>query len=60
MACRILGGKPLSKPMLGYCHWTLSTNFSGILIKVQKNIDENAYEMIVCEMAGILPKGGTS
>ena len=36
MACRLFGVKPLSKPMLGYCHFgPLWTNFSEVLIKIQ-------------------------
>ena len=33
MACRLLGAKPLPKPMLTYCH--LWTNFNEIRIKIQ-------------------------
>ena len=33
MTCRLFGAKPLSKPMLAYCH--LGTNFSENLIKIQ-------------------------
>ena len=35
MACRLVGAKPLSEPMLEYCYLdSLSTNFSQILIKI--------------------------
>ena len=56
MACRLVGAKPLSEPMLGY-YWTLRK-------KLQWNIDrnpnsfiqENAFENVVCEIAAIFPR----
>ena len=57
MACRLFGTKPLSKPMLEYCHldprnklhWNPKKN-SNIFIQ------ENAFESIVCEMTAILSR----
>ena len=34
MACRLVGAKPLSEPMLEYCIRTLGTNFSEILSEI--------------------------
>ena len=36
MACRLVGAKPLSEPMLEYCYFerTLGTNFSEILSEI--------------------------
>ena len=57
MACRLVGAKPLSKPMRGYCFWTirnkLQWNFnrnSYILIQ------ENAFENVVCDMVAIMSR----
>ena len=57
MACLLTGAKPLSEPMLEYCHWTLRN-------KVQWNINrnscifiqENASEIVVWKMAAILSR----
>ena len=57
MACRLVGTKPLSEPMLEYFHLTLRNilqwNFnrnSDIFIQ------ENAFESVICEMAAILSR----
>ena len=55
MACRLAGDKPLSESMLEHCCWIfrnkLRCNFnwnSNIFIQ------ENAFEIVVCEMTAIL------
>ena len=35
---------------------SIETNFSEILMEIQLFIRENAFENIICEMAGILPR----
>ena len=34
MACRLVGAKPLSEPMLGYFNWTLTNKFSKIVMEI--------------------------
>ena len=55
MACRLVGAKPLSKPMRGfYCQldpWELQWNFNRNLYIF---IQENAFENVVWKMAAIL------
>ena len=47
MACRLVGAKPLSKPMSG-------TNFSENLIKINTfSFNKNAFENVVWKMAAI-------
>ena len=57
MACRLLGVKPLSKPMLRYCQLDpqvlTSVKFES---KYKIFIHENAFENIVSEMAAILSR----
>ena len=56
MACRLVGAKPLSEPMLEYCKYSNLTN------KLQSNlkrnsyifIQENSFENVVWKMAAIL------
>ena len=54
-----MGDKPLSKPMLRYCNWTLRNRPQW---KLDQNaelfIHENASENIVCEMLSIFSRGG--
>ena len=60
MACRLFCAKPLSEPMLEYCHLngtirnTLQWNFNH---NTKLVIHKNASENIVCEMAAILSRG---
>ena len=58
MICRLFGDKPLSKPVLGYCH--LGTK-KQILVKFNPNTKlfnhENASENNVCEVAALFPGG---
>ena len=57
MACHLLGSKPLSKPMPGYCQLCTQEQTSvKFLSKIKSNIfiQENAFEKVVCEMAVIL------
>ena len=57
MAWRLFGAKPLSKPMLGYCHWTLSDKLQWNYFNqdILSFIQENSSENIVCEMVALLP-----
>ena len=58
MAYRLFCDNPLSKPMLSYCHWTLTNKRQWSLNHNTKRfIHENAHENIVCEMAAILSRG---
>ena len=58
MACRLFGAKPLSKPMLDCCHWTLRNKLQWNFNQNAKLfIRENACENIVLEMAAILSRG---
>ena len=57
MACRLFGAKPLSEPMLDY--WQLDP-WEEISLKFEskyKTIHENAFEIIVCDMAAIFSRG---
>ena len=55
MACRLVGAKPLSEPMLDVVNWTLknklqwNSNLNSYIF-----IQENASENVVCEIAPIL------
>ena len=55
MACRLVGAKSLSEPMLDYCQLDPCEHIS---VKIKKNatifIEENVRENVVCEMASIL------
>ena len=55
MACRLVGAKPLSEPMMEY--WTLRNKLQWNL-KQNSHIfsQENAFENIVCKMAAILSR----
>ena len=58
MACRLLGAKPLFKPVLGYC-------LGNPRIKLQGNFNQNTklvihknqFQNVVCEMTSILSRG---
>ena len=52
MACRLLGTKPLPEPMLAYCQLA-----SWEQISVKIFIQENAFEIVVCQVAAILSRG---
>ena len=55
MACCLFGTKPLSKPMQGYCNWTLMNKLQWNSYQNTKLfIHENASENIVSEMGAIL------
>ena len=59
MACRLFAAKPLSKPMLVYCHLDLREQTSvKFLFKNIFFIYENAFEYIVCEMTANLCRRG--
>ena len=50
MVCRLIDAKPLPDPVVTYCQLN---KVQWNLIKIQKKIiHENAYEYVVCEMAG--------
>ena len=57
MACRLLGAKLLSEPMVDYVNWILANIFQW---KCNQNttivIDEHARENVVCEMVSILSR----
>ena len=58
MACRLFGTKPVFKPMLGYCPWTLRNKLQYDLNQNSTLfIHENTSEYIVCEMVAICPGG---
>ena len=55
MACRLVGAKPLSEPMLEYANTSLKNKFQWNLKRNSYTfIQENAFENVVCEMATIL------
>ena len=59
IACRLFGAKPLSKPMLIYCQWTLRNKIQW---NSKQNIklfihEQNASKNIVCEISAIFPRG---
>ena len=57
MACRLVGAKPLSEPMLDIVDWTLRNKLQW---KIDRNsnifIHEKAFESVVWEMASILSR----
>ena len=55
-ACRLLGDKPLSEPILEYSHISIKfqLNHQGNLYIF---IQQNAFENVVCEMGAILSRG---
>ena len=58
MACHLVGGKPLSEPMLPYCQLDPKEHISVIFF-IQNSeifIQENPFENVVCEMVAILPR----
>ena len=55
MARRLIGTKPLTKPMLGYC--PLRTNFSEIFFQIKQFSFTKMNIKIVCEMTAILFSG---
>ena len=56
MPCRLFGVKPLPEPMLTV-NWTLVNNFRWNSSRNTKLfIHENAFEIVVCEMAAILSR----
>ena len=57
MACRLVGAKPLSEPMLEYFNWTLRNKFEWNLNRNSHIfIQENAFENVVSNMVTILPR----
>ena len=55
MACRLIGAKPLSEPVLPYCQLDPKERFSvKFYLKFKSLIQENAPINIPCEMAVIL------
>ena len=50
MACRLVGAKLLSEPMLRYCSLDPQDRNSYIFVK------ENTFESVVCKMSAILPQ----
>ena len=58
MACHLFGTKPLSKPMLGYCHLNLRNKLQWNFNQNTKLlINEIAFENIVCKMTTIFSRG---
>ena len=58
MACRLVGAKPLSIPVLGYCQLDPRNNLRWIFYQnTNLFIQENASENIVCKKAAILSRG---
>ena len=58
MACHLFGTKPLSKPMLGYCHPKLRNKLQWNFNQNTKLlINEIAFENIVCKMTTIFSRG---
>ena len=57
MACRLVGAKPLSEPMLEY-YWLDRRNTLQLDFNQNSNIfiQENAFESVVCKMAAILSR----
>ena len=57
MVCCLIGAKPLSEPMLGYCQLDAKEQTA---VKFKKNaklfIHKNASQNIICEMAAILSR----
>ena len=54
-SCRLVSAKPLSEPMMKYCHWTLRNKFQwNFSRKANIFIQENEFENFVCKMASIL------
>ena len=52
MACRLVGAKPLSEPMLEYCWLTIRNKLQWNLYRNSHIfIQEIAFENVVCEMA---------
>ena len=55
MACRLEGAKPLSKPMLEYCYWTLRNKLKG---NYNHNsnifIQDKSLENLACETTSVL------
>ena len=57
-ACRLFGGKPFSKPMLGYCRLNLKEESSVTFNQSTKLFThDNTSENNVCEMLAILSNG---
>ena len=58
MVCRLFGAKPLSQPMLLYCHLDPKKHISGKFYSINSKglIQENALENVVCKMAAILSR----
>ena len=58
MACRLLGAKPLLKPMLAYCQLD---PWEYISVKCERNsiifIQVNAFEIVVCQYGGHFDQG---
>ena len=56
MACRLVGAKPLSEPMLGF-YWTLRNKLLWNFYRYSSIfIQGNAFENVVCEMVSILSR----
>ena len=57
MACRLVGAKPLSEPMLEYSNWTLKNKLQRNLYRNSNIfIQENAFQNVVWKMAAILSR----
>ena len=62
MACRLFGAKPLPEPMLVYCQLD---SWEQISVKFESDsiilfIQENAFEMVVCQNGGHFVQGEMS
>ena len=57
MACRLVGAKPLSVPMLKFVNWTLGNKFKwNINRNLYISIQENTFENVAWKMAAILSR----
>ena len=57
MACRLVGAKPLSEPMLDVVNWTLRDKLQWNLYRNSNIfIQANTFESVVCEIAAILSR----
>ena len=55
MACRLIGAKPLSEPMLPYYQLDSNEHISvKLYLKFKSGIHGNAFQNVVCEMVAIL------
>ena len=56
MSCRLFGAKALSKPSRAYCQLESREHISMKYFVKFKSFQENAFENVICEKAGILSR----